>query len=407
MFSIWISLSLEYVKQETLNVFEYWILSLFSLFAMLCLISAYDILTLYLAIELQSLTFYILASLNRTSEFSTEAGLKYFILGAFSSIMLLFGLSLLYGTTGLTHYEDLNKFFMTVFLDESSTPKLFLLSCSLIMVSFLFKISAAPFHMWSPDVYEGAPTSITAFFAMMPKIVIIGVIFRFFHYTLQDTFYFWQSLLLFSGILSLIIGTFGAFMQKKWKRFLAFSSINHVGFLLLGLASFSSTSKEVVLYYIFIYIIMTTTLFSLFMSLRFKTGNRSYQIRYLKDIKSLGKFNPALALCFVIVLFSMGGVPPLAGFLAKVFVILEVVKANFIALIILTVLISSMACFYYLRLIKTLYFHDHIKWPIFVPTSKGLALIYSYTALALFYFCFDPSLIQLIGKICFTFFNFN
>lgn len=182
---------------------------------MFCLISAYDILALYLAIELQSLTFYILASLKRTSEFSTEAGLKYFILGAFSSILLLFGLSLLYGSTGLTHFDDLNKFLMGEFLSEASPSKLFLTSISLILIAFLFKISAAPFHMWSPDIYEGAPTSVTAFFAIMPKIVIISVILKLFHYTFQDIYTFWQSILLFCAILSLLVGTFGAFVQKK------------------------------------------------------------------------------------------------------------------------------------------------------------------------------------------------
>nr|YP_010338987.1 NADH dehydrogenase subunit 2 [Sahlingia subintegra]UNJ19077.1 NADH dehydrogenase subunit 2 [Sahlingia subintegra] len=404
-FFVWVFLSLSYIKQENLNIFEYWILSLFSLFAMFCLVSAYDILVLYLAIELQSLTFYILASLNRTSEFSTEAGLKYFILGAFSSILLLFGLSLLYGTTGLTHFEDLNKFFMLEFLDEIPTSKLFFLSALLIMVSFLFKISAAPFHMWSPDIYEGAPTSVTAFFAIMPKIVIISVIARFFHYSLQDTFLFWQSLLFFSAILSLIMGTFGAFVQKKWKRFLAFSSINHVGFILLGLAINSATNLEIVFYYTIIYIIMTVSLFGFFLSLRFKLGNKSYQIRYLKDIELIGKYNPSLALCFVLVLFSMGGIPPLAGFLAKVFVILEAIKLNLLVLVLIAVLTSSIACFYYLRLIKTIYFQNVVKWPFFVPTSKGLALLFSYSTLALFYFCFDPSVIQLFAKVCFSFFQ--
>ena len=405
VFGVWTILSIDYIKLESLNVFEYWILSLFSLLAMFCLLSAYDILALYLAIELQSLTFYILASLNRTSEFSTEAGLKYFILGAFSSILLLFGFSLLYGTTGLTHFEDLNKFFMSDFIEKTPTSKLFLTSITLILIAFLFKISAAPFHAWSPDIYEGAPASVTAFFALMPKIVIVCVILRFFHYSLQDNFLFWQNVLLFSAIFSIIVGTFGAFVQQKWKRFLAFSSINHVGFILLGLASNSFNSQEALAYYILIYMIMTFTLFCLFLSLRIKANNKSYQIRYLKDLKCVGKYNPALSVCFVFVLFSMGGVPPLAGFLAKVLIIWEVVKANLVALIVLTVLMSSIACFYYLRLIKTLYFQNVSKWPFFMPVNKSLSLVFSYGALSLLYFCFDPSLIQLPAKICFSFFQ--
>lgn len=404
-FGVWAVLSIDYIKLENLNVFEYWILSLFSLFAMFCLLSAYDILALYLAIELQSLTFYILASLNRTSEFSTEAGLKYFILGAFSSILLLFGFSLLYGTTGLTHFEDLGKFFMSDFTKENYVPRLFLTSITLILIALLFKVSAAPFHAWSPDIYEGAPASVTAFFALMPKIVIVCIILRFFHYSLQDSFLFWQNILLFSAISSIIVGTFGAFVQQKWKRFLAFSSINHVGFILLGLASTSFTSQEVLAYYIIIYMIMTFTLFCLFLSLRIKANNKSYQIRYLKDLKCIGKYNPALSVCFVFVLFSMGGVPPLAGFLAKVLVIWEVVKANLVALIVLTVLMSSVACFYYLRLIKTLYFQNVNKWPFFMPVNKSLSLVFSYGALSLLYLCFDPSLIQLSARICFSFFQ--
>nr|YP_010338957.1 NADH dehydrogenase subunit 2 [Pseudoerythrocladia kornmannii]UNJ19029.1 NADH dehydrogenase subunit 2 [Pseudoerythrocladia kornmannii] len=401
-FLIWVLASLDYVQNENLNIFEYWILSLFSLFAMFCLLAASDILTLYMAIELQSLSFYILASLNRTSEFSTEAGLKYFIIGAFSSIILLFGFSLLYGSTGLTHFEDLNKFFLKEFLVDSPTLSIFLMSLTFILVSLLFKISAAPFHMWSPDIYEGAPTGVTLFFAIMPKVVVTCIIIRLFSYNLQDVFPFWQSLLLFSAILSLTIGTFGAFVQTKWKRFLAFSSINHQGFILLSLATGSLIGNEVALYYTIIYIIMTLTLFTLFLSLRFKLNYGSSQIRYLKDICMLGKTNPSIALCFMLVLFSMGGVPPLAGFLAKVLVILEVVKVNLLALIVLTVLLSSIACFYYLRLLKTLYFQDVTKWPVFKPVNKNLALLSSGSSILLLYFCVDPSILQFPIKVCFT-----
>nr|YP_010338830.1 NADH dehydrogenase subunit 2 [Madagascaria erythrocladioides]UNJ18780.1 NADH dehydrogenase subunit 2 [Madagascaria erythrocladioides] len=399
-FFIWTLLSLEYIKKEMINVFEYWILALFSLLAMYSIIASFDILTLYLGIELQSLIFYIMASLKRTSEFSTEAGLKYFILGAFSSAILLFGFSLLYSMTGLTHFEDINKLFLAEFLEKCFILDGFFLSLLLILVSFMFKISAAPFHMWSPDVYEGAPSSITFFFALMPKIVIISLIIKLFHYNLQDVFFFWQNIFIFCAISSLFIGTLGAFVQIKWKRLLAFSSINHIGFILLGLSSGSLAGIETMFYYIFIYIFMTISLFTSFLSLRYKIYLKHNQIRYIKEIYMLGITNPALSICFVITLFSMGGIPPIAGFLAKVLIILEVVKMKLWNIAFFTILMSAIACFYYLRLIKTLYFGQLKRWPFFLPLNKNLALISSFSSISLLYFCIDPLTIQLPLKLC-------
>lgn len=295
LFSILISFA--YIKSVKINSFEYFLLILFSTFSMLWIVSSYDMISMYLAIELQSLAFYVLAAYQRNSEFSTEAGLKYFILGALSSGLLLLGQSLVYGFTGLTQFEELGKLFLfrpvtmpiewnvtTLYTIDPNLPApdsinlwmtqlfstngtLALLGLLFILFAFLFKIGAVPFQMWLPDVYEGSPTSVTAFFSITPKIAIIALLLRLCLYTFYDLMPWWQSIVLICALLSIYIGTFGALNQNKIKRLFAYSSIAHVGYLLIGLGTGSIEAVESILIYIIVYIITALNVFGILLVL--------------------------------------------------------------------------------------------------------------------------------------------
>nr|YP_009402822.1 NADH dehydrogenase subunit 2 [Compsopogon caeruleus]ARX96182.1 NADH dehydrogenase subunit 2 [Compsopogon caeruleus] len=393
VFCLILLLSLFYLKKEKINIFEYWTLLLLSLLAMFCLVSSCDLLALYLCIEFQSLIFYILASLRRTSEFSTEAGLKYFILGAFSSAILLFGFSLIYGVTGLTHLRDFNILFASNFYVYTNVFNALSLGLLCVLIALLFKLSASPFHIWSPDVYEGTLTNVTAFFSLMPKIVITSVFIRIFFYGFQTFSLLWQKILVFSIVLSLIFGTFGALKQSKWKRFLAFSSISHIGFILIGLLVNTYNGNEACFFYIIIYIIMTLNMFSIIIGLRQKIYKNDYQNRFFSGFSMLIKLNPAVSLSLVICLFSMGGIPPLVGFLAKMLILLESVNANLVTLTLFTILISCISCFYYLRIVKSICFEETTTWPVYLTIEKSLSYICFSTSFFLLYLGLDPSLV--------------
>nr|YP_009441358.1 NADH dehydrogenase subunit 2 [Lympha mucosa]ATN23367.1 NADH dehydrogenase subunit 2 [Lympha mucosa] len=371
-FNFWVFLSLSYAKYEKLISFEYWILALLALVGMLFVIQSCDLLSMYLSIEFQSLVFYILASFKRTSEFSTEAGLKYFILGAFSSALLLFGSSILYGLTGLTNFNDYSKLIAgLIFTNNVTLSYAIIFGLIVIIVSLLFKISSAPFHIWSPDVYDGAPTATTAFFSILPKLVILCLSLRFCLLYFHDYFYLWQNIILFSAYLSILIGTFSAFQQSKFKRFLAYSSINHVGFILLGFTSGELEGIFGVLFYSITYIILMLGTFLFLISLRHYYFPTHYQIRYLKDLLFLSETNSVLALSLSLLLFSMAGIPPLLGFFSKIFVLLPSLQNNVYSLSIFAVLMSCISCFYYIRLIKIMYFDKSvINWVVTYPIDN-------------------------------------
>jgi proton-translocating NADH-quinone oxidoreductase chain N len=279
-------LALDYSKFENLNCFEYVILMILAVTGMMLVVSSYDLISMYLAIELQSFCMYIIASLKRESEFSTEAGLKYFILGAFSSGLLLFGCSLLYGFTGTTNYQQLFQIFSTI--DKTidiEVSNAIILGVLFILVGMLFKLSAAPFHLWAPDVYEGAPTSVTAFFAIVPKIAILSLVVRLFSYVFYGLLLPWQEVLILCSIISMIIGTLGALWQTKIKRLLAYSGIGHIGYMLIGISTGSIEGIYSTFFYVIIYIIMTVATFSILLSIR-KQGNLS-KIKYINDLSGL------------------------------------------------------------------------------------------------------------------------
>lgn len=380
-FSVYISM--DYIKQESLNAFEYIILILLATVSMFFLTSSADFISLYLAVELQSLSFYVLAAIKRNSEFSTEAGLKYFLLGAFSSGLLLFGCSLIYGFTGVTNFSELGKIFtggtLDILASTSSLP-----ACEVgmvfLLVGFLFKATAAPFHMWSPDVYEGAPTGVTAFFMITPKAAMFAVFLRVFFVGFYDFIMPWQKIFIICSILSLIVGTLAALSQTKIKRLLAFSSIGHVGYLLAAFACGTIEGIQALLIYLFVYIFMNINLFALILcSMRreYTLGLKSVpRIKYITDLAFLGKTNPLLALTFTITMFSMAGIPPLAGFYSKAFLFFATMSSNLYMLAIIGVLASVISCFYYIRLVKIMYFEAPKTWCSFsrVPRENAIAL---------------------------------
>jgi proton-translocating NADH-quinone oxidoreductase chain N len=329
-------------------------------------------------VEFQSLVFYVLASFKRTSEFSTESGLKYFIMGAFSSALLLFGSSLLYGLTGLTHFSDYTKLFAGFIINDHLLNLGITLGIALINASLLFKLSSAPFHMWSPDVYEGAPTPITAFFSILPKLAVLSILSRLFFVVFHDFINLWQNMILFCAYLSILIGTLGAFMQQKWKRFIAYSSINHVGFLLLGFSTGELESVFSIIFYTFVYIIMMFSIFLFISNLRYYQYPTHYQIRYIKDLTSLSTLNPVLSFTLTLILFSMAGIPPLAGFFSKIFVLLPSLQNNMYSLAIFAILMSCIACFYYIRIIKIMYFDKSENLVVTYPINKESSLLLSF-----------------------------
>nr|YP_009317638.1 NADH dehydrogenase subunit 2 [Pterocladiella musciformis]AOX49090.1 NADH dehydrogenase subunit 2 [Pterocladiella musciformis] len=393
----WVFLSYEHSFQYKLNAFEFWILILLSITAMLFVTQAYDLLSIYLTVEFQSLVFYILASFNRTSEFSTEAGLKYFILGAFSSALLLFGSSLLYGLTGLTNLNDFANLFTGFEVIDSSTALGIITGIIFIISALFFKISASPFHMWAPDVYEGANIIVTALFSILPKLPVVSILLKLLFFSFHDLIDYWSIFIMISAILSLLVGALGAFMQLKWKRFMAYSSINHVGFILLALITGSNEAIFSFIVYILIYMITIVGTFNFIMSLRIFYYPKIQQSRYLENLTMLSVTNPLLAASMTIFLFSMAGIPPLAGFFSKLFILITIIKNNIIGVSIIAVLINCIACFYYIRLIKKMYFDYKSYWPVLIPVTKINSLLLGLALIIIVFLVIDLELVSIIA----------
>lgn len=400
----WICLTLRYVNKEKINAFEYWVLSLLTIVAFSFLLQIFDLLGMYLVIELQSLSFYVLASFKRSSEFSTEAGLKYFVLGAFSSAFLLLGSSLIYGITGTTNFSDFNVLFSGFLIENSFVLFGIFLGLILLISALFFKLSAAPFHMWSPDVYEGSPTNTTAFFSLFPKIVVTTLLVKIFIISFYDFIDLGKNIFFSCAFFSLLVGTLGAFTQKKWKRFLAYSSINHIGFILIGLTSNESFNIFSIFMYLFIYAITIVAIFSLILDLRVYKNFGDNQIRFLEDLLNSGNTNPLLTISLTIILFSMAGIPPLSGFFAKVFIILVGIQNGVYSLIIVAIVMSSVACFYYIRVIQSMYFKKIRKWPLLVPITKINSFILGFSCFIVTFFFLDIELFSiLLMRISITF----
>lgn len=395
-----ILVSFNYLKNEKVVLFEYNILILLSILGLLCFVSSNDLVSFYLALELQSLSFYILASFKKDSAFSTEAGLKYFILGALSSGFLLFGISLIYGSLGSTNFEILLKsiaFINTsdVFGEEANIRVI--LGSLFILISVLFKLTAAPFHMWAPDVYEGAPTPVSLLFASVPKIGLFLILIKVFYLLFYDFIFFWQNEILACSLFSIVIGTFSALRQTKIKRFLAFSSVTHIGFLLIAFATGTLEGVSSLFFYMIIYILMTLNAWSVILFLNYK--NKKNRIRYITDLQNLSKTNPVLALTLSMNLFSMAGVPPLAGFFSKMYIFFTGLESSLNLIVIVGIILSVVSAFYYLRFIKLMYF-DGFAQGFYFKTSGEFKTVYvlGFTFLIILFLFINPNLLLLFTE---------
>lgn len=345
-----ILMSLNYLKVERQQRFEYSILILLSATGMLLLISAADLIALYLGLELMSLSLYVVAAINRDSVRSTEAGLKYFVLGALSSGMLLYGASLVYGFTGTVSFAGIAKA-----AGQGGIGLVF--GLVFLFAGFCFKVSAVPFHMWTPDVYEGAPTPITAFFAAAPKVAGIAMFVRTTMVAFPEIAQQWQQIVVFVAIASMALGAFAAIGQKNIKRLMAYSSIGHMGFALVGLAANTPEGVQGVLVYMAIYVAMTLGTFACILSMR----RDGVLVEQISDLSGLARTNPTMAFFLAMLLFSLAGIPPLAGFFAKYYVFLAAIKAGLFTLAVLGVLLSVVGAYYYLAIIKIMYFDEPAK----------------------------------------------
>ena len=313
------------------------------------MVSSNDLILFYLGLELQSLSLYILASIDRDNLRSTESGIKYFVLSALSSGLLLYGCSLLYGFTGSTNFDNIAEQ-----LNTENVGAVF--AMVFILVGLAFKVSAVPFHMWTPDVYEGAPTSITSYFAVVPKVAGLALLIKFMFIPFSNILLEWQTIIIFISIASMILGAVAAMVQKNLKRLLAYSSIGHIGYALAGVATGVISGYQSAIIYISIYVIMNIGAFSCLYLLK-KDGQYKENI---SDLSGISKKHPVLAISLLIILFSLAGVPPLGGFFAKFYVFVAVLEQQMYTLAIIGLVTTVMSAFYYLKIIKTIYFDDNV-----------------------------------------------
>ena len=339
--------SQQFIKDNNINKFEYPIIILISILGMFFMVSSNDLIIFYLGLELQSLSLYILSAIDRDNTRSTEAGIKYFILSALSSGLLLYGCSLLYGFTGSTNFDLIAQG-----LNTENTGAIF--AMVFILVGLAFKISVVPFHMWTPDVYEGSPTSVTSFFAVVPKVAGLAVLIRFMEIPFKNILVEWQAIIIFLSIASMILGAVAAIGQKNIKRLMAYSSIGHMGYALAGVATGVVSGYSSSIFYICIYVVMNIGAFGCIYLMRVD-GKYKEEI---EDLSGISKKHPLLAVSFLIILFSLAGIPPLGGFFAKFYIFMSVIENEMYSLAIIGLLSTVISAFYYLKIIKIIYFDE-------------------------------------------------
>ena len=359
-------LSLDYLNVERQQKFEYGPLVLLSTLGMMVLISAADLIALYLGLEMMSLALYVIAASNRDNVRSTEAGLKYFVLGALSSGMLLYGASLIYGFTGTVSFAGIAKS-----ATQGSIGLIF--GLVFLFAGFCFKISAVPFHMWTPDVYEGAPTPVTAFFAAAPKVAGIAMFVRATVVAFPGITHQWQQIVVFVAIASMALGAFAAIGQRNIKRLMAYSSIGHMGFALVGLAAGTPDGVQGVLIYMTIYVAMTLGTFAVILAMR-RDGEL---VENIADLAGLSRTHPTMAFFLAALLFSLAGIPPLAGFFAKFYVFLAAINAGLYVLAVIGVVTSVVGAYYYLTIVKIMYFDEPARGFASMPASLRVVLAIS------------------------------
>ena len=380
--------SSKYLKLLKIFQIEYPILILSSILGMMVMISSNDLIVFYMGLELQSLALYVLASFNRDNLLSSESGVKYFILSALSSGLLLYGCSLIYGFSGSTNFNEIS-------FNIADNQYGITFGIVFILVGLAFKISAVPFHMWAPDVYEGSPTSVTLFFAIVPKIAALCVFIRFLYVPFLEIIDQWQMIIIFLSIASMILGAVAAIGQRNIKRLIAYSSISHIGYALAGVSTGTNEGIQSSITYITIYVIMNLAFFSCILMM--KKNDKYYET--IDDLSGLSKNHPILSLSMLIILFSLAGIPPLAGFFAKFYIFTAVIERSMYFLAIIGLLSTVVAAFYYLRIIKIIYF-DPSKEKYDSDHSIGLKLsLILSTLFILFYFIYPNSLIGIISKI--------
>jgi NADH-quinone oxidoreductase subunit N len=358
-------------ERAKLMLFEYPVLVLLATLGMLMMVSANDLIALYLGLELQSLALYVIAAFKRDDVRSSEAGLKYFVLGALSSGMLLYGASILYGVTGSTSYVAIAA---VAKLPEMATNIGLTFGLVFVLVGLAFKIAAVPFHMWTPDVYQGAPTPVTAFFAGAPKIAAMALLVRFAQAALPDVASQWQQIVIFLSIASMALGAFAAIGQTNIKRLMAYSSIGHVGFALLGLAANSPEGTTGVLIYLAIYVAMTVGAFACILSMR----RGDHYIENISDLSGLARTDLTFATILALLMFSFAGIPPLAGFWAKWYVFLPAIKAGLYPLSVIGVICSVIGAYYYLRIVKIMFFDEPAE--AFAPRESRTSVVMALSA---------------------------
>ncbi len=373
-----LSLSDQYVSKNSLSDYELILLILCVLLGSICILFSNEFLTIYLGIELQGLSLYILATLKPNSTYSTEAGLKYFVLGAFASSILLFGFCLFYGATGILNLNDLKLLSFensSSFLDNFTN-----LAVIFIFIGLIFKVGGAPFHFWVPDVYEGVPTLITGFFSIIPKLVIFSL---FLNLIYGGFLYFCDKgllILLYSGVLSVIIGSLGGLNQLSIKRLLAYSAIAQAGFLLYGISTYTAESFVAVLVYLVIYVCLLINLFSILLTFTQRINGDS--LKLIKNLRYLFKYSPLVSISFVLSLFGLAGIPPLNGFFSKLLIFFAAIKGGYILTGILCIMVSIIGCVYYLYMIRTVSVVQRTnQWLFFTDSNYMNALVISYSLL--------------------------
>ncbi len=375
-------LSMDYAEREGMRRFEFPVLIVFATLGMMMMVSANGLIALYVGLELQSLALYVLAAFQRDSTRSTEAGLKYFVLGALSSGMLLYGCSLIYGFTGTTEFGALS----TMFADGFEVSVGLVFGLVFLISGLAFKVSAVPFHMWTPDVYQGAPTAVTAFFAAAPKFAAMGLFVRVLIGPFGDLSAEWSQVIVLLAIASMVLAAFAAIGQSNIKRLMAYSSIGHVGYALIGLATATESGVNSLLVYMSIYLFMVIGTFACIMCMR----QRGIMAEEITDLAGLSRNQPVLAFILAALMFSMAGIPPLAGFFGKLYVFLAAVEAGRYILAVIGVLSSVVAAYYYLRIVKIMYFDE--PGDLFDrPIGREISVVLAVSAVVVLFFFVYPA----------------
>lgn len=395
-----------YLKEQQINSFEYSILILFSIFGLMLLCSSNDFITAYLCIEIQSLSFYLLAAFKRNSIFATESGLKYFILGSLSSGLFLFGSSIIYGITGTTNFEDLKDLFFYTekinFIYNTYETNMLSLGLIFIMVSLFFKLALAPFHVWSPDIYEGSLTSSTVFFAVLPKLSLFVLFIRLYQFSFCGCLDTCIYCMIIVGLLSIIVGSFVGLEARKVKSLLAYSSIGHMGYVLLACSTGSLEGLQSMLCYLIVYMLTSVCIWAIFLILRLKKLSVKKTNKDLSDFVALNKSNITLAIFFSVSLLSLAGFPPLIGFFVKVKIFFSLIEETQYFVAVLAILCSVISTFYYIRFIKVLFFEKFLIGNLYYPLGYVNSFIVSLCFYLFVHLFLNPNFLYLsCYKMCF------